>query len=101
MLLSGLLTAIRMTSEDFIHLGELSEIHMQEGILIMDTTENVAVVFMVSQSSRYLRESIKKFTQDFEKEYGIIVKENCESVDLFNDAELLVKKHFSYVPHED
>ena len=98
--LSGLLTAIRTISHELLKMGELGEVHLQEGILILDTSENVVVDLVSSKSSKYLRSSLKKFTQEFEKQFGELVKANYSNLDQYEPTKQLVESIFSNIPHQ-
>jgi len=63
---TGFLNAVQLMSEEVMHIGGLLDINLEEGILILKESKNITVGLVASKSSKLLRGSLIKFTNDFE-----------------------------------
>ncbi|HME53135.1 MAG TPA: hypothetical protein VKM55_13015 [Candidatus Lokiarchaeia archaeon] len=101
-LLSGMLQGMSMLFNESLKKGNLREIKMDEGIMIVkhDATYPVAFVLITSRSSSVLREGLSEFANKFIEVFGSHL-EQSENVEQFQDASRLVHTCLSFIPQYD
>jgi hypothetical protein len=97
-LFTGFINAMQIMSEEVIKMGGLLDINLKEGILILHESENITVGLITSKSSKLLRDSVTKFTFDFETKFHKKLKESCIDMKEYRTAYELIEKHFSNFP---
>ncbi len=66
---TGFLNAVQLMSQEVMDIGGLLDINLEEGILIVRESKLVTVGLVATKSSKLLRESVIKFTRDFEEKF--------------------------------
>jgi len=95
---SDLLHAISAILNESLHQGNVKEIHLDNGILILHQCENpsIVVVLIASKSSKILRVALENFGKMFLAKYPNCAT-NYEKVSQFNEADLIVKECFPFI----
>jgi len=100
-LLAGLLSALEQTSIEVLHRGELEEVKLSEGFLIFVKTDHITVGLITSKSSKHLRDSLKKFANDFEQRFTDILVKDVFDLMHFESANQLLDFYFGNIPSYD
>jgi len=85
-------------SGEVIKLGGLLEIDLKEGILMIRESQYVSVGLVSSKSSRFLRNSLSHFIEDFEKLFEYNLKKGIIEPKKYEPAYLLIDKYFANFP---
>ncbi len=97
-LLAGLLSALKQMSLEVLKHGELEEIKFSQGILIFVKAPRITIGLITSKSSKYLRDSLKKFALAFENRYSKILIQNAIDLNQFESAIELIEFFFGNIP---
>ncbi|MFX0136447.1 MAG: hypothetical protein ACFFDN_22595, partial [Candidatus Hodarchaeota archaeon] len=101
-LFSGMLNAISSFVEETLESGNVQEVHLQQGILILRKSEEhpIVCVLVTDRSTRTLRDAFYSFADQFFKKFA---KYATAAVNLknFETAAELVENNFSFVPEYD
>ncbi len=97
---SGFLNAVQLMSEEVMNIGGLLDINLEEGILILRESTSITVGLVASKSSKLLRESVIKFTNDFEKKFEKELKRSVKEMSQYEGAFELIEKYFSNFPYK-
>ena len=97
---TGFLNAVQLMSEEVMHIGGLLDIHLEEGILILKESNRITVGLVSSKSSKLLRDSVIKFTEDFEKKFDRELKRSETEMSHYEGAFELIEKYFSNFPYK-
>lgn len=97
-LLAGLLSALEAVSVEVMHHGELEEIKLSEGFLIFVKSENITVGLITSNSSKHLRDSLKKFTKEFEARFKNELVQYAPDLSQFESATEILDFFFGNIP---
>jgi len=97
-MLSKLLSSILQMSEKVMNVGEILDLNLKDGILIFHECELISIGLFASNSSKFLRNSLKKFSLEFEKKFGKELKEEHRDTSKFDSAKELIEKYFSNLP---
>ena len=97
---TGFLNAVQLMSEEVMHIGGLLDIHLEDGILILKESERITVGLVSSKSSKLLRDSVIKFTEDFEKKFDRELKRSETEMSHYEGAFELIEKYFSNFPYK-
>ncbi|MBA7609849.1 hypothetical protein ES703_17043 [subsurface metagenome] len=97
---TGFLNAVQLMSEEVMHIGGLLDIHLEEGILILKESNRITVGLVSSKSSKLLRGSVIKFTEDFEKKFDHELKRSETEMSHYEGAFELIEKYFSNFPYK-
>ncbi len=97
---TGFLNAVQLMSEEVMHIGGLLDIHLEEGILILKESNRITVGLVSSKSSKLLRGSVIKFTEDFEKKFDRELKRSETEMSHYEEAFELIEKYFSNFPYK-
>ncbi|TFF84509.1 MAG: hypothetical protein EU552_00340 [Promethearchaeota archaeon] len=97
---TGFLNAVQLMSEEVMNIGGLLDINLEEGILILKESKSITVGLVSSKSSKLLRDSVVKFTADFEEKFGRELKKSITNPSQFEDAFELIEKYFSNFPYK-
>ena len=95
---TGFINAVQLLSEEVIKMGGLLDVNLKEGILILHESEHITVGLAASKTSKLLRDSVTKFTFDFEHKFQKQLKESCSDMKEYDTAYELIEKHFSNFP---
>jgi len=95
---TGFLNAVQLMSDEIVNMGGLLDINLKDGILILHESKNITVGLATSKSSTLLRDSVRKFTSDFETKFQKKLKESCHDMKEYKSAYELIEKHFSNFP---
>jgi len=95
---TGFLNAIQLMSNEVINLGGLLDIDLKEGNLMIHESNFISVGLVSSNTSKFLRNSLSNFIEDFEKlfEKNLVMK--IKDPKKYEGAYLLVEKYFSNFP---
>ena len=94
LLLAGLLQAVQHLSFEVFAMGELREIRLEKGILLIHREENITVGLVSTISTSYLRTNLALFTQKFAQEYRDMLQTDLYD---FENAEDIIKDYFSEI----
>jgi hypothetical protein len=97
---TGFLNAVQLMSEEVMHMGGLLDINLEEGILILKESERITVGLVASKSSKLLRDSVVKFTDDFENRFNRELKMSIKDMTTYEPAYELIEKYFSNFPYK-
>jgi len=97
---TGFLNAVQLMSEEVMHIGGLLDIHLEDGILILKESERITVGLVSSKSSKLLRDSVIKFTEDFGKKFDRELKRSETEMSHYEGAFELIEKYFSNFPYK-
>ncbi|MFX1258880.1 MAG: hypothetical protein ACFFAN_13565 [Promethearchaeota archaeon] len=99
-LIAGLLQAVRQMGIFVLELGEVSEIKLSQGTLILHRSRNITTGLVTSKTSLYLNECIKKFSEAFEKKFETNLNSSHTYLNEsdFNSGGDLIDEFFTYVP---
>ena len=87
-------------SEDVINRGGLLDIHLEDGILIVKESKLITVGLVSSKSSKLLKDSVIKFTTDFENKFERKLKKSVKDMSQYIGAFELIEKYFSNFPYK-
>ncbi len=97
---SGFLNAVQLMSKEVMDIGGLLDINLEEGMLILRESELITVGLVASKSSKLLRDSVVKFTHDFEENFQRELKLSIKDMDQYEGAYELIEKYFSNFPYK-
>ncbi|TFG18321.1 MAG: hypothetical protein EU531_00705 [Promethearchaeota archaeon] len=97
---TGFLNAVQLMSEEVMNIGGLLDINLKEGILILKESKSITVGLVSSKSSKLLRDSVIKFTADFEKKFERELKKSITDPSQYENAFELIEKYFSNFPYK-
>jgi len=95
---TGFINAVQLMSEEVMTIGGLLDINLQKGILIVHESDNVTVGLVSSKSSKLLRDSVLKFTRDFESKFKKQLENSLTDMEKYETASELIEKYFSNFP---
>jgi len=95
---TGFLNAIQLMSNEVVNLGGVLDIDLKEGILMIHESQYVSVGLASSKSSKFLRNSLTHFIEDFEKMFEHNLKEGIVDPKKYESAYLLIDKYFANFP---
>ncbi|MFX0074015.1 MAG: hypothetical protein ACFE96_01125 [Candidatus Hermodarchaeota archaeon] len=95
---TGFLNAIQLMSEEVVHLGGLLDIDLKEGILMIHESNYVSVGLVSSKSSKFLRNSLSHFIEDFEEMFEHNLKQGLTDPKVYEAAYMLIDKYFANFP---
>ena len=95
---TGFINAVQLMSEEVMNIGGLLDINLQKGILLVHESDNLIVGLVSSKSSKLLRNSVVKFTRDFESKFKIQLENSIYDMDKYETASELIEKYFSNFP---
>jgi hypothetical protein len=96
-MVASLIQGLRQMAFGVIQLGDLDEIHLENGYLILQKREKFTVGIILTKTSDYIRKSLKDFSLDFEKTYAKEISFDDGDVSVYNSTSDLIEKHFSLV----
>jgi hypothetical protein len=101
MLFSGLLTGISTMMAGTIQSGDVQEIKLKSGVLLLYRNPKYPIVFVLvaSQPSATLRQALNGFSEMFCEKYSKFFS-NMINMEIFRDAATLVEEWFAYIPSE-
>ncbi|MBN1215529.1 MAG: hypothetical protein JXA99_08790 [Candidatus Lokiarchaeota archaeon] len=94
------LNRIQFMSEEIIDRGELLNIHLRDGLLILNESKYITVGLIASKSSKLLRTSLNNFATDFEVLFKRLLKKFCIDMEEYKSSYRLIEKHFSNFPYK-
>jgi len=95
---TGFLNAIQLMSNEVVNLGGVLDIDLKEGILMIHESQYVSVGLASSKSSKFLRNSLTHFIEDFENMFEHNLKEGIVDPKRYESAYLLIDKYFANFP---
>ncbi len=95
---TGFLNAIQLMSDEVVNLGGLLDIDLKEGILMIHESRYVSVGLVSSHSSKFLRNSLTHFIEDFEEMFEQLLKQGVTDPKKYESAYLLIEKYFANFP---
>lgn len=98
-ILSGCMHALRNMSLNIIGLGEMVDLKVEHGFLISNNSKNIIVGLIASNSSKFLRDCIKHFVDEFESIFKTELMNSVSDTTIFNNASKLIEKYFTYIPY--
>ncbi len=96
---TGFLNAVQLMSKEVINIGGVLDINLEKGILILKESKNITVGLVASKTSKLLRDSVIKFTQDFESKFEYQLKKSITDMVQYETAFELIEKYFSNFPY--
>ncbi|MBD3342520.1 MAG: hypothetical protein GF353_25700 [Candidatus Lokiarchaeota archaeon] len=98
-LFTGFINAVQLMSQEVMDVGGLVNIQLEEGILILHESKLITVGLVASKSSKLLRETLIKFSTDFQNKFEKELKESCVDMSRYEAAYELIEKYFSNFPY--
>jgi hypothetical protein len=95
---TGFLNAIQLMSNEVVNLGGVLDIDLKEGILMIHESEYVSVGLVSTKSSKFLRNSLTSFIEDFERIFEQNLKAGKTEPSEYDSAHLLIDKYFANFP---
>jgi len=95
---TGFLNAIQLMSAEVMNLGGLLDIDLKEGILMIHESHYVSVGLVSSKTSKFLRNSLSHFIEDFETLFEQNLKKGVIDPKKYEPAYLLIDKYFANFP---
>jgi len=95
---TGFINAVQLMSEEVMKIGGLVNIDLAEGILILNESEYITVGLVSSKSSKLLRDSLTRFTNDFEVIFQRNLKKSIRDKKEYATTYSLIEKYFSNFP---
>jgi hypothetical protein len=95
---TGFLNAIQLMSDEVVNLGGLLDIDLKEGILMIHESRYVSVGLVSSKSSKFLRNSLTHFIEDFEEMFEHNLKQGITDPKKYESAYLLIERYFANFP---
>ncbi len=92
---AGFLNAMKLMSEKVLKIGDPVEIKLEKGILIIQDSKLITVGLVASRSSRFLRETLTKFTNKFEEKFIKLLVEKIDDTNQYISAYELIQLFFS------
>ncbi|MBN1214038.1 MAG: hypothetical protein JXA99_01225 [Candidatus Lokiarchaeota archaeon] len=96
---TGFLNTIQTLSEEVINIGSLVDIHLDEGIVILNKAKYITIGLVATKSSKLLRTAVSHFSKDFEDKFERILKKGCVDMSEYQSAYELILKYFSNFPY--
>jgi hypothetical protein len=98
-LFSGMIYGIGGILKEATHQGEVREVRMSQGILLLHHLKqlNLAFVLVTTKTASILHNALDSFAHDFVKQFSDVL-DQVDIVDRFNEATELIHKYFSFVP---
>jgi len=97
-LVSNLKSITQNMNREVINLEGFLDIKLKEGILILHNSKLITVGLVISKSSKLLKDSVSKFSAEFEEKFEVQLKEPFKDASMFNQANYLIEKYFSIFP---
>ncbi len=96
-LFAGALQGISMIVKETVGRGQVREIRMDQGLMIIHMIEgtSIACILVATNSSRALRIALARFGEQFAREYGQFFA-NTSVVSPFQDASNLIPQYFPF-----
>jgi len=95
---TGFLNAIQLMSTEVINLGGLLDIDLKEGNLMIHESHYISVGLVSSKTSKFLRNTLSNFTEDFEKLFEKKLVKEIKEPKEYEAAYLLIDKYFANFP---
>ncbi|MFW9820652.1 MAG: hypothetical protein ACFFE5_13665 [Candidatus Thorarchaeota archaeon] len=95
---TGFLNAIQLMSNEVVNLGGVLDIDLKEGILMIHESDYISVGLISTKSSKFLRNALTYFVEDFEKTFEQNLKEGIKDPKKYESAYLLIDKYFANFP---
>ena len=99
-LFSGMLQGISVILKESVNRGNVQEISMDNGIMILQRTqlEKVACVLVATKSSRTLRDGLQLFAKRFYEQFSEHLGDELINKEYFDPASTLVTECFPFLP---
>ena len=78
--------------------GEVLDLNLERGVLLIHETENAVFGLLSTNSSKFLRDSLKIFSLKFEETFGEQLTNKMQDASIFIKTEQLVDKYFANIP---
>jgi len=97
-LMGGLLQSMQHLSIEVLKSGEIEELNLKSGKLLFQSTQNLLVGLLCSNTSVYLRESFTLFIRNFETMFCKELECKEPNLEVYHKANSLIVKHFPNIP---
>jgi hypothetical protein len=87
----------KMTTEVLLR-GGVKSVNLEEGVLILEKKTHIIVGLLASKISKFLRDCLSDFAEQFEKEFSVELKQDPNELHHFDGASKLIEKTFAHVP---
>ncbi len=98
LLFTGFLNSVQIMSEEVMKVGGLLDINLKEGVLLLNELDYITVGIVTSKSSGLLKDSLMKFSADFENKFQRELKKSIRDKEVYASAYELIEKYFSNFP---
>ncbi|MFO7795488.1 MAG: hypothetical protein ACQERB_05870 [Promethearchaeati archaeon] len=98
-LFTGFINAVQHMSKEVMDIGGLLDINMEKGIMVLNHSKFITVGLVASKSSKLLRDSLTKFTREFEIKFESELKNSIRDMNAYKGAYELIDKYFSNFPY--
>ncbi len=100
-LFTGFINSVQIMSEEVMKVGGLLDINLKEGILTLNELDYITVGLVASKSSGLLKDSLMKFSADFENKFQRELKKSIRNREVYSSAYELIEKYFSNFPYKN
>ena len=97
-IISASLHGLRNLSLNVMGTGEVLDLNLERGVLLIQKTENVIYGLLSTNCSKFLRDSLKNFSIMFEETFEEPLVNKVHDASVFSKTEQLVKKYFANIP---
>ena len=97
---SMVLQAITDVLTELLHKGDVREVYTDKAVLLIQHSLEypIASVIIASKSCKTLRYGLKQFNEQFVSKFSADIEKNSPDISRFEEANVLVKKVFDFVP---
>jgi hypothetical protein len=101
-LFTGMIQGISLLLKESLNQGNLEEIKMHEGKLIIQRIKDtpIACILITTRISKTLRDALRTFADQFNEKFSPYFN-NTNKIDQFKDASEIIKSCFAFVPEFD
>ncbi|MFX1337933.1 MAG: hypothetical protein ACFFDK_04935, partial [Promethearchaeota archaeon] len=83
---TGFINAVQVMSEEVMNIGDLVDINLEEGMLIIHESKAITVGLVTSKSSKLLRDTLVNFSEDFEQQFERQLKQKINDRSVYEPA---------------
>jgi hypothetical protein len=87
----------KMTTEVLLR-GGVKSVNLEQGVLILEKSRYIIVGLLASKTSKFLRDCLSDFTEQFEKQFAVELKQGPNELHHFDAASELIYKTFAHIP---
>jgi hypothetical protein len=97
-LFTCVLTAVEKMTTEVLLKGGMNGINLDDGVLKLEKGDKIIVGLLASKSSKFLRDCLIEFTEEFEKKFADQLNQTQLLMQSFDSAYELINRTFAYIP---